>query len=72
MYQSQPCLVKIIHSEFNVFQIVTPEDKVFRLYEQKNGRPIGIKDMNSKVIHPFTEPFYKDLYISVRQNTIIN
>ena len=67
-----PTLAKIIHSEFNVFQFINPNGKVYRIYEQRNGSPLGIKDMHTKVIHPLSEQFYKSLYFSVRYNDVIN
>lgn len=66
-------LVKIQHPEYNVFQAVSNDSKtVIRLYEKKDGTPLGVKDMKTKVIHPLTDANYYDLYKSIRNNDILN
>lgn len=66
-------LAKIIHSEFNVLQFITEENKVYRIYEMMNGLVLGIKDMKTKVITPIQgNKNYTELYEKYRNTTIIN
>lgn len=63
----------ILHSEFNVYQFVTEENKVYRIYEMKNGVVLGIKDMKTKVITPIEDNLhYKNLYNKYRNSPSIN
>lgn len=68
MATTKPILVKIQHKEFNVEQFVTSDNKTYRIYEQKDGIILGIKDMVSKIIQPLTDPFYFNLYAQVKGN----
>jgi hypothetical protein len=68
MGTTKPVLVKIQHKEFNVEQFINADNKVYRIYELKNGVILGIKDMQTKVIHPLTDAFYYDLYNLVKGN----
>lgn len=66
-------LAKILHSEFNVFQFVTEENKVYRIFEMKNGLVLGIKDMKTKVISPIeNNEHYLSLYKKYRNSCFIN
>ena len=66
-------LAKILHSEFNVFQFVTAENKVYRIYEMKNGIVLGIKNMKTKVITPIQDnKEYSELYEKHRNKEFIN
>ena len=76
MYQQKQnimALAKILHEEFNVFQFVTEENKVYRIYEMKNGTVLGVKNMKTKVITPIQEnKEYSKLYEKWRNKEIIN
>lgn len=66
-------LANILHSEFNVYQFVTEENNVYRIYEMKNGNVLGIWSKKTKVITPIEgNKEYKALYEKYRNTSLIN